>query len=291
MRGWATMTSRLLMPYRSAGRAARSDVRRVARPPEVRGSTRATEILDWADPGVTALVNRVRGRASAPETLRVAHRIIAREIRPVYSVEDRRRVSATLRLGRGSCSQRMAVLEAVARAVGIRTRVRGLLVDGVFWYPRFPRLKPLVPRQVLLAWPEFRLEGAWVPIGELFGRADHAASATASTAGVRSTRRAVTRLVTSTAAPATATIPSQMPNPWSGRTESVRTIVNGMIPASAAAVPKKTPVAVRIGTRCRPCRGPDPGSRPPGAAGRTPGAVSRRRVQGVDQHHAGRRPR
>ncbi|WP_327395798.1 transglutaminase domain-containing protein [Streptomyces phaeochromogenes] len=165
------MTSRLLMPYRSAGRAARSDVRRVTRPPEVRGSTRATEILDWTDPGVTALVNRVRGRASASETLRVAHGIIAREIRPVYSVEDRRRVSTTLRLGRGSCSQRMAVLEAVARAVGIRTRVRGLLVDGVFWYPRFPRLKPLVPKQVLLAWPEFRLEGAWVPIGELFGKA------------------------------------------------------------------------------------------------------------------------
>jgi hypothetical protein len=167
------MTSRLLMPYRSAGRVARTAVPRVAEPADgVRGSTRATAILDWAEPGVVALVDRVRGRASAGEALRVAHGIIAREVRPVYSVEDRRRVSTTLRLGRGSCSQRMAVLEAVARAVGVRTRVRGLLVDGVFWYPRFPRLKPLVPEQVLLAWPEFRLDGAWVPVGELFGRTD-----------------------------------------------------------------------------------------------------------------------
>ncbi|WP_342787004.1 hypothetical protein [Streptomyces tailanensis] len=86
----------------------------------------------------------------------------------MYSVADRRRVSRTLWLGRGSCSQRMAALEAVARAVRVRTRVRGLLVDGAFWYPRFPRLKPFVPEQVPLAWPEFRISGAWLPVGELF---------------------------------------------------------------------------------------------------------------------------
>ncbi|MDX3758685.1 hypothetical protein [Streptomyces sp. AK02-04a] len=79
----------------------------------------------------------------------MAHGIIAREVRPVYSVDDPRSTSRTLALGRGSCSQRMAVLEAVARAVAVPTRVRGLLVDGVFWYPRFPRLKPLVPEQGL----------------------------------------------------------------------------------------------------------------------------------------------
>ncbi|MGP4044697.1 transglutaminase domain-containing protein [Streptomyces sp. 2A115] len=173
------MTSRLLMPYRRAGMAG------AAVRPEGQngadgtfgapGSARATAILDLADPVVVALVERVRGEASAAGapgtvgTLRVAHGIIARDVRPVYSVEDRRRVSRTLRLGRGSCSQRMAVLEAVARAVGVPTRVRGLLVDGVFWYPRFPRLRPLVPEQVLLAWPEFLLEREWVPIGELFG--------------------------------------------------------------------------------------------------------------------------
>lgn len=159
------MTSRLLMAYDA--RAKRLGVR--ARPSEeVRGSTRATAILDHDDPRIRALAKRVESEATPLDALRAAHRIIARDVRPVYSVQDRRRVSRTLRLGRGSCSQRMAALEAVARAVRVRTRVRGLLVDGAFWYPRFPRLKPFVPEQVPLAWPEFRISGAWLPIGELF---------------------------------------------------------------------------------------------------------------------------
>ncbi|WP_434091229.1 transglutaminase domain-containing protein [Streptomyces flaveus] len=165
------MTSRLLMPWRGAK----------VRPETaagVGGSTRATAILDWEQPLVAALVERVRREvgpgAEARAALQVAHGIIAREVRPVYSVEDRHPASRTLRLGRGSCSQRMALLESVARAMGVRTRVRGLLVDGVFWYPRFPQLKPLVPEHVLLAWPEFLLEQEqeqereWVPVGELF---------------------------------------------------------------------------------------------------------------------------
>ncbi|MER6366720.1 transglutaminase domain-containing protein [Kitasatospora sp. NPDC001527] len=86
----------------------------------------------------------------------------------MYSVEERRPVSEVLRLGRGSCSQRMAVLEAVARAQGIPTRVRGLVVDGSFWYPRFPRMRRLVPDQVVLAWPEFRIATSWLPISDLF---------------------------------------------------------------------------------------------------------------------------
>ncbi|MCX4972411.1 transglutaminase domain-containing protein [Streptomyces sp. NBC_00620] len=166
------MTSRLLMPYRRNS----DDVPVDAQEP-VRGSTRPTATLDWAHPAVGALVERIPRSGDARESLRVAHGIIAREVLPVYSVDDLRRASRTLKLGRGSCSQRMAVLEAVARAVGVPTRVRGLLVDGRFWYPRFPRLKPLVPEQVLLAWPEFQLEGQpdgqpdrqWVPIAELFG--------------------------------------------------------------------------------------------------------------------------
>ncbi|MFE9648035.1 transglutaminase domain-containing protein [Streptomyces sp. NPDC006365] len=156
------MTSRLLMPWRGA------HVRAGAAAGEG-GSTRATAILDWEQPLVAALVERVRREAgpgaAARAALRVAHGIISREVRPVYSVEDRHPASRTLRLGRGSCSQRMAVLESVARAMGVRTRVRGLLVDGAFWYPRFPRLKAV---DVLLAWPEFLLDREWVPVGELF---------------------------------------------------------------------------------------------------------------------------
>lgn len=159
------MTSRLLMAYGARERRAGAAVPGAN---DVRGSTRATPILDHDDPLVRAIAGRVVSEATPLEALRAAHRIIARDVRPVYSVEDRRRVSRTLRLGRGSCSQRIAALEAVARAVRVRTRVRGLLVDGAFWYPRFPRLKPFVPAQVLLAWPEFRIDGAWLPVGELF---------------------------------------------------------------------------------------------------------------------------
>ncbi|WP_395363191.1 transglutaminase domain-containing protein [Streptomyces sp. YH02] len=165
------MTSRLLMPFRTAGAGSAPDA-------ETAGSTRPTQILDLAHPRVAALVTRVRrvaderGATTDRDRLRAAHGIIAASVRPVYSVEDLRRVSRTLRLGRGSCSQRMAVLEAVARSLDVPTRVRGLLVDGAFWYPRFPKLRPFVPEEVLLAWPEFLLDDTWVPVAELFANRD-----------------------------------------------------------------------------------------------------------------------
>jgi hypothetical protein len=107
--------------------------------------------------------------------------LIAATVRPVYSVQDERPVSEVLRRGRGSCSQRLAVLESVARASGVPTRVRGLLVDGAFWYPRFPRLRRIVPDRVVLPWPEFWLYGPpptapspapWLTVSELFGSLD-----------------------------------------------------------------------------------------------------------------------
>ncbi|SDI86810.1 transglutaminase-like domain-containing protein [Nonomuraea jiangxiensis] len=95
-----------------------------------------------------------------------AHQLVAARVRPVYAMDERQPVSTTLGLGRGSCSQRLALLEAVARGSGIATRVRGLLIDGRFWHPRFPRLRALIPRQVVLAWPEFLLAGRWVAVSE-----------------------------------------------------------------------------------------------------------------------------
>ncbi|WP_367323623.1 transglutaminase domain-containing protein [Streptomyces sp. HUAS ZL42] len=157
------------------------------------GSTAPTRILDWRHPRVASLLRQIdtvdmtAGSGATPDparqiaTLRQAHRRIAAAVRPVYSVQDERPVSEVLRRGRGSCSQRLAVLESVARASGVATRVRGLLVDGAFWYPRFPRLHRIVPDQVLLAWPEFRLEGLsstvhptapWLAVSELFGSLD-----------------------------------------------------------------------------------------------------------------------
>ncbi|MFJ9542233.1 transglutaminase domain-containing protein [Streptomyces sp. NPDC101225] len=174
------MTSSLLMPRRRVRASA-------AGPAPVAGGTAPTPILDWRHPQVAALLRRI-GTTAGPgdpadpahrlAALRHAHRCIAATVRPVYSVEDARPVSQVLRRGRGSCSQRLAVLESVARATGVPTRVRGLLVDGAFWYPRFPRLRGLVPHQVVLAWPEFRLghraaagrpTDPWLPVSELFG--------------------------------------------------------------------------------------------------------------------------
>lgn len=174
------MVSTLLTP---CGRARRA----VAGGRGACGGTVPTRILDWGNPRVRSVVRSIgvaaeegEGPAAKLAALRRAHRWISVEVHPVYSVEETRPVSRILRLGRGSCSQRMAVLEAVARAWGIPSRVRGLVVEGRFWYPRFPRLRRLVPDHVVLAWPEFRIDGLseadhtaapWLPVSELFGGA------------------------------------------------------------------------------------------------------------------------
>ena len=159
------VTSALLTPWwRNRAAQAPSD--------DAAGSTDPTRILDWQDPRVRALVQVARaavGNTDDARLLRAAHQQISNRVRPVYSGNDARPVSQVLARGRGSCSQRLALLEAVARSSGIATRVRGLVVDGRFWYPRFPRLKVLVPDSVLLAWPQFLLDERWVDSSELFG--------------------------------------------------------------------------------------------------------------------------
>jgi hypothetical protein len=134
-----------------------------------------TPVLDWRHQRVQHLL--AAARAAAPEPgecalLQSAHRLISEQVRPVYALNDTQPVSRTLARSVGSCSQRLAVLEAVARAAGTPTRVRGLLVDGSFWYPRFPRMRPLVPDTVVLAWPEFRVGHTWLNVSELYAPLD-----------------------------------------------------------------------------------------------------------------------
>ncbi|MFC9628084.1 hypothetical protein ACFTY8_02080 [Streptomyces mirabilis] len=57
--------------------------RRTGHGVEVPGSTRPTPILDRTHPNVTALVERTPTADTARDSLRVAHGIIAREVRPV----------------------------------------------------------------------------------------------------------------------------------------------------------------------------------------------------------------
>ncbi|MFT4010161.1 MAG: hypothetical protein QM655_08990 [Nocardioidaceae bacterium] len=106
---------------------------------EVRGATAATAILDWASPEVRGLLAEISGTPDRRVLLQQAHRLVSARVSPRYAIEEIQPASVTLRRGRGSCSQRLAVLEAVARGAGMRTRVRGLLVAGEFWYARFPR--------------------------------------------------------------------------------------------------------------------------------------------------------
>jgi hypothetical protein len=142
------------------------------------GSTEPTAILNWRSVPVRALATEFGSFEGGRELLQHAHGVIARRVRAVYAVDDTQPVARTLLRGRGSCSQRLAVLEAVARSAGIATRSRGLLVDGTFWYPRFPHLRFAVPDAVLLAWPEFSLDGVWVSASELFGPAVNLATTT-----------------------------------------------------------------------------------------------------------------
>jgi hypothetical protein len=133
------------------------------------GSVASTCIVDHDAPPVVDFAALVQGSPLADVSPRsfvqAAHRLITERIGAVYALDDRQPVSVTIRRGSGSCSQRLAVLEAVARSRGIPTRVRGLFVDGSFWYPRFPRLRALVPRIVVLAWPEFLLDGECMDVG------------------------------------------------------------------------------------------------------------------------------
>lgn len=135
----------------------------------VGGSAEPTRVLDWGSDAVAALDGQLGdGGLSARDWLRKAHAEVIAVVRPVYALNDLQPTSKTLHRGRGSCSQRLAVLESLARRRGIRTRVEGFAVDGAFWYPRFPRASWLVPDRVVLAWPEFHIDGKWLAVGDLF---------------------------------------------------------------------------------------------------------------------------
>lgn len=165
------MVSPILTPWLQ--RQARAADHPVTHPDE----NAPTPILDWGHPAFRALAAPSDAPLDARAYLQELHLRLSAQLRPVYSVRERRRASQTLRTGRGSCSQRLAVLEAAARSHGIATRVHGLLLDGRFWYPRAPRYRRLIPDQVVLAWPEFWIEREWVSVSELHGPATALAEA------------------------------------------------------------------------------------------------------------------
>jgi transglutaminase superfamily protein len=129
---------------------------------------KATAILDYTTSNVQELVNGLtRGGDVGIPLLRRAHLHLVSTLHPVYSVNEWQPVSTTLERNRGSCSQRMALLEAIARSVGIATRVQALELRGSFWYPRFSFLRRFIPNRVLLVWPQFFFDNQWTDFAEL----------------------------------------------------------------------------------------------------------------------------
>lgn len=111
---------------------------------------KATAILDIDNEEVRRLANSLTMPDQSDRAfLQRAHLCLCQMVRPVYSVNEWQPVSQTLRNKMGSCSQRMACLEAIARIAGIATRVRALHVSGRFWYPRFLFSRYFIPKRIL----------------------------------------------------------------------------------------------------------------------------------------------
>lgn len=129
-----------------------------------------TPILNYLHPIVQAVISQLQSTKLTDEVfIQSAYHYVKQDVRPVYTVDEFQPVSETLRKQMGSCSQRMACLEAISRANSIATRVRGLWIDGRFWYPRFRLSRPFIPRTILLALPQFHIRETWVDFDELFG--------------------------------------------------------------------------------------------------------------------------
>jgi hypothetical protein len=127
-----------------------------------------TPILDYDSVELQQILARLsEGKPSPREFVQKAHLHLSDVMRPIYSVAEKQPTSETVRLNGGSCSQRMACLEALARGYGVRTRVRGLWLSKAFWKERLPLLEPLMSK-TLMPWPQFWLDEKWVDFDEIF---------------------------------------------------------------------------------------------------------------------------
>lgn len=126
-----------------------------------------TAILDYDEPRLAQLVEDIYA-PSEHDFLRKAYLEVMRRVYPIYTIDEYQPASVTLEKGEGSCTQRTALVEAMARSVGIPTRNHVLWIDGKFWRPRFPRWTyPFIPKRILLLWSEFRIDNRWLDFSEL----------------------------------------------------------------------------------------------------------------------------
>jgi hypothetical protein len=135
-----------------------------------------TAILNYTAPSLKALVDHLgHGKPTGTQFVRAAHAHL-QTLNAVYSIEEGQSAAETIRRNAGSCSQRIACLEALARGYGVGTRVRALWLDRSFWSYRLPLLEPVLPERTLMPWPQFHLGGRWVDFDELYGTPEELAS-------------------------------------------------------------------------------------------------------------------
>ncbi len=128
---------------------------------------RPTRILDFADDRLVSALTQLPVDRGSMAFLAAAHSWVSAAVIPRYSMDDFQPASRTLRSRAGSCSQKMAVLEALSRGHVIPTRVHGFMVDGSYWRARFPHMTWIMPATVPLAWPEFFVDGRWVDLSQV----------------------------------------------------------------------------------------------------------------------------
>jgi hypothetical protein len=83
-----------------------------------------TEVLNYQHPVVRAITDLFsKSQKGVPDRLlvQIFHGHIHETIRPIYTLNELQPVSVTFEKNEGSCSQRIACLEACSRAVGIPT--------------------------------------------------------------------------------------------------------------------------------------------------------------------------
>src|SRR5579859_4964600 len=91
-----------------------------------------TAILNSEHPLLMHFIEELQIASPADDRmfLQMAHQRLSERLSPIYTLKERQPASSTLARGYGSCSQRMAVLEAIARGAGIATCSRALWIDG-----------------------------------------------------------------------------------------------------------------------------------------------------------------
>jgi hypothetical protein len=138
----------------------------------------ATPILDYRAAEVQQVLELFGpSTADAREFLRRAHNHVSKTMRAIYSIDETIPVSRLFTLNQGSCSQRMACVEALARARGIATRVCALWLDRTFWYSRLPLLRFFLPKKgILMPWPQFFVDNAWLDFAEIYDSIAHLAA-------------------------------------------------------------------------------------------------------------------